>query len=78
MTTKQNPEAGNLGAEDEDAGSEIDIAIVPRLTEPEAARLTTKIQLRLTTIADNVDAVIVLIEEAKNGNAHTALAGVVG
>ena len=29
MSAKQNPEAGNLGAEDDDAGSEIDVSSVP-------------------------------------------------
>ena len=41
MTTEKNPEAGNLGAEDDDAGSEIDVSMLPRLSEPEATRLTT-------------------------------------
>ena len=48
-------------------------AIEPAMTESEAARLTTKIQLRLGTIADSVELVVAMIEEARNGNAHTAL-----
>jgi hypothetical protein len=43
------------------------------LTESEAKRLTTRIQLRLGTIADNVEAVVPMIEEAHNGEAHVAL-----
>ncbi len=43
------------------------------LTEPEAARLTTKIQLRLGMIADSIDVVLPMIEEAKSGNAHEVL-----
>ncbi len=73
MTTKNSPEADNLGAEDYDAGSEINVSMLPRLTEPEAARLTTKIQLRLDMIADSTELVIPMIEEAKNGSAHQAL-----
>ncbi len=41
MSTRNSPEADNLGAEDDDAGSEIDVSMLPRLTEPEATRLTT-------------------------------------
>jgi len=47
--------------------------IEPAMTEPEAARLTQRIELRLSTIADNTEAVIPMIEEAKNGNAHQVL-----
>jgi hypothetical protein len=43
------------------------------MTEPEAARLTTKIQLRLDMIADSTELVIPMIEEAKNGSAHQVL-----
>ena len=43
------------------------------LTEAEAARLTTKIQLRLTTIADNIEQVIPLIQRAHDTRAHHAL-----
>ncbi len=49
------------------------ISVSASLTEAAAARLTTLIQLRLGLIADNVEQVLLLIEEAKNGNAHTAL-----
>jgi len=51
----------------------VEIPPASALTEPEAARLTTKIQLRLGMIADSIDAVLPMIEEAKNGNAHQAL-----
>ncbi len=43
------------------------------LTEEEAARLTTRIQLRLDMVADSIELVIPMIEAAKNGNAHQAL-----
>jgi len=43
------------------------------MTESEAARLTTKIQLRLDMIADSIELVIPMIAEAKAGNAHQAL-----
>ncbi len=69
------------GAADKSAGETTGSSLQPAakipptspLTEPEAARLTTKIQLRLEVIADNSEAVIPMIEEAKNGDAHTAL-----
>ncbi len=50
-----------------------EVVATSTLTEAEAARLTTKIQLRLDTIANNTELVIPMIEAAKNGNAHTAL-----
>ncbi len=43
------------------------------LSETEAARLTQRIELRLSTIADNTEAVIPMIEEARTGGAHEAL-----
>jgi len=52
----------------------VDSTIVPTtLTEADAARLTTRIYLRLTTIADNTKVVVALIEEAWTGNAHDVL-----
>jgi len=50
-----------------------DLDAEPTMTEAEADRLTQRIDLRLTTIADNTDAVIPMIKEARNGNAHQAL-----
>lgn len=72
MTAKENPEAADLGVEVGDADGGSDLSSV-RLTQNDAARLTTKIQLRLDTIADNVEAVLPLIEQARSGNAHAAL-----
>jgi len=43
------------------------------LTADGAERLTARIQLRLDNIADNTEAVLPLIEQAKAGNAHQAL-----
>lgn len=43
------------------------------LTEDEAQRLTDRIELRLVTIAETIEKVIPLIEQAKAGDAHTAL-----
>lgn len=43
------------------------------VTTADAERLTTRIQLRLGTIADNVESVMPLIEQAKNGNVHEVL-----
>ncbi len=37
MSTRNSPEAGNLGAGDDDASSEIDVSMLPQLSEPEAA-----------------------------------------
>lgn len=43
------------------------------VTSADAERLTTRIQLRLETIAGNVEQVMPLIEQAKIGNVHTVL-----
>lgn len=43
------------------------------LTPDEAERLTTRIRLRLDTIAENTEVVVTLIEEARAGAAHEAL-----
>jgi predicted transcriptional regulator len=51
----------------------VEIPPTSALTEAEAARLTTRIQLRLDTIADNTEQVLSLIEQARNGDAHIAL-----
>ena len=48
-------------------------ALPVALSVDEATRITTKIKLRLETIADNVDAVIPLVEQAKAGDVHVAL-----
>lgn len=46
---------------------------VARIDEAAAQRLTTKIQLRLDVIADNVEQVIPMITEAKAGSVHEVL-----
>lgn len=43
------------------------------LARDDAERLTTAIQSRLGTIADDVEAVVPMIEQARNGDAHRAL-----
>jgi hypothetical protein len=80
MTASNGPAARNDRATDiVPAASESDATTVPptaavaTLTATEADRLTTKIQLRLTAIADNSDAVVPLIEQARIGDAHVAL-----
>ena len=45
MSAKENPEEGNLGAEDDDAGSEIDVSMLPAefLHEPLCPAITAKL-----------------------------------
>lgn len=43
------------------------------LTPVQADRLTTRIQLRLSNIADNLEALVPLINDTINGEAHTVL-----
>jgi hypothetical protein len=43
------------------------------LTADAAQRLVTRIELRLDTIADNIEQVLPLIEQARSGNAHSVL-----
>ncbi len=49
MSPKKNPEAGNLGAEDDDAGSDLD---VPMVRQPDDGRrnLADDLALRLDQI----------------------------
>lgn len=47
--------------------------VVEPLKEPSARRLTMRMQLRLDALADNVEQIVPLIEQAKVGNAHEAL-----
>lgn len=54
-------------------GDNPEYGALPVLTAEDAQRLVTKIELRLDTIADNIEAVLPLIEQAKDGNAHEAL-----
>lgn len=72
MSPRKSPGAANPGAEDDDA-ARLEVYDRETLTEPEAARLTTKIQLRLEVIADNVEQVLPLIEQARTGGAHQSL-----
>ncbi|PWN00979.1 hypothetical protein DJ010_20370 [Nocardioides silvaticus] len=48
-------------------------SVRPPLTREDAERVTQRIALRLETIADNIDAVVDLIEQARDGEAHQAL-----
>jgi hypothetical protein len=47
--------------------------VVKAMTKPEAERITTRIQLKLDTIADNYEAVMPMIREAIEREAHQAL-----
>lgn len=69
------PDGGRTasGSTDEELKATLTPAADNPLTAEDAARLVTKIELRLDTIADNIEGVLPLIEQAKAGNAHEAL-----
>lgn len=74
MSAKRNPEAAHLGVHDTDPTIKA-INAVPSLslTTDEAASLTEEIRSRLNALADNTEAVLDLIAQAKAGDAHVAL-----
>src|SRR4051794_320685 len=56
-----------------DGGGLVTPSMGSALDQPTAHRLTMNIQLRLDTIADNIEQVLPMIEQARTGQAHEAL-----